>query len=493
MPRRPDLAFEAVSIEGGLLTADFLARVAALEAPAQQPAAYRLPKGLQVRDEIGRAWRIAVAQVADLDRATGRPARERALMGLLRDAFGWASLKAAGEPLELEGRQFLISARAIGGRVPLVLGEYDTDLDTPLERFGDQRRRSAFGLLQEYLNADDGVLWGVVTNGRVLRLVRDNVSLTRPAWIEVDLARIMAEERYADFSLLWLLLHESRFGISGRAPDEAPLETWRRKALEDGTAARDRLRDGVEDALRVLGNGYLAHPGNGSLRQRLTAGDLEVTGYQQQLLRLVYRIIFLVVAEDRGLLHPPGSDRDAIEAYRAGYSLGRLRDRAVRRRAWDRHDDAWNVLQVVFAGCATGEARLALPGLGGLFGAGQCPDLDGALLPNAALLEAVFRLTWLADDGAVIRINWRDMGTEELGSVYESLLELEPELLDGASRFRFHGEEDGGAGGTPESSPGAITPPIRWCRRCSTPRLIRSSSRRSVRTTRSGLSCRWRF
>ena len=83
---------------------------------------------------------------------------------------------------------------------------------------------------------------------------------------------------------------------------------------------------------------------------------------------------------------------------------------------------------------------MALPGLGGLFAATQCPDLDSSRLSNRALLEAVFRLTWLTDDNAMVRVNWRDMGTEELGSVYESLLELVPELHDGARRFGFVGD-----------------------------------------------------
>jgi hypothetical protein len=66
--------------------------------------------------------------------------------------------------------------------------------------------------VQEYLNAQDGALWGVASDGLTLRIIRDNASLTRPAWIEADLQRIFSEERYADFAALWLLLHETRFG-----------------------------------------------------------------------------------------------------------------------------------------------------------------------------------------------------------------------------------------------------------------------------------------
>src|SRR5207253_3213246 len=55
------LAFDALSIEGGLLGAEWLGKVAQLEASAQEPADYHVPKGLHIRDEIARSWRIAQA------------------------------------------------------------------------------------------------------------------------------------------------------------------------------------------------------------------------------------------------------------------------------------------------------------------------------------------------------------------------------------------------------------------------------------------------
>lgn len=440
--RRPQLGFEAISIEGGLLTPDFLARVAELQAARQAPEDYRLPRGLNIRDEIGRAWRIAEAHWRDVTLAGAqRTGRERALFALLAEAFGWSSLQRLTTPLMVGGRPFPVSGAAVGGRVPVVVAGADHDLDSADERFGDgEKRRSPFGLVQEYLNAEDKALWGLVTNGASLRLVRDNASLTRPAWIEVDLARIFGEQRYADFSLLWLLLHETRLGAADAPAHEAIIEQWRGKSLEAGTAARDRLREGVEAAVRALGNGFLAHPANVALRERLTTGAIDAAGYQQELLRLIYRMIFLLVAEERGLLHAAGSDEASVRTYRDGYALQRLRERSVRRRSYDRHDDAWDALLVTIRGCATGEPQLALPGLGGLFAATQCPDLDSSRLPNRALLEAVYRLTWLTDDSALVRVNWRDMGTEELGSVYESLLELVPELHEGAQRFGFVGD-----------------------------------------------------
>ena len=154
--------------------------------------------------------------------------------------------------------------------MPVVIGSHVLPLDAADPRFGDAsgerlRRRSAFGLLQEFLNAQNSSLWGIVTNGLVLRIARDNASLTRPAWLEADLERLFTEERFAEFSVLWLLLHVSRFGGEGIKPSECVLERWRDACREQGTRARDTLREGVEQALLVLGNGFLAHPANTAL------------------------------------------------------------------------------------------------------------------------------------------------------------------------------------------------------------------------------------
>ncbi len=328
---------------------------------------------------------------------------------------------------------------ALGTRVPVVVAAAAEGLDTPSPVFGEGgRRRSAFGLTQEFLNATDEALWGLCCDGITLRLLRDNASLTRPAWIEADLARIFTEDRYADFAALWLLLHESRFGSPDKPPSDCALEAWRAAGREEGTRARDKLRAGVEAALLAFGQGFVAHPDNGPLREALRLGQLSPEGLYQQLLRLVYRLIFLLTAEERGVLHAPNSDKAAQERYAQGYSLGRLRERSVRRSAHDRHHDLWEALRIVFVGVGAGQPRLALPALGGLFATEQCPHLDAARLSNSALLTGVFKLSWLHDEGAGLsRVNWRDMGPEELGSVYESLLELVPQVELDTRRFAF--------------------------------------------------------
>jgi hypothetical protein len=462
------IAFETLAIEGGLLSPDWLARVAQRSAPAQSEADYHVPKGLALRDEIGRYWRVAQAHYRDF--ASGRAAganpqalAESFVTGLLTESFGFTSL-APTAPVEIAARTYPIGFAALGGRVPVVVASAGNGLDLLAPALGDGlRRRSAFGLAQEYLNVADGALWGLASDGTTLRILRDNASLTRPSWIEADLERIFTEERYADFAALWLLAHESRFGrsdSSGHPVSESPLEAWREAGREEGTRAREHLRTGVEEALIALGQGFLEHPGNGALRAALqadpsTGSGLTTVAYFQQLLRLVYRLIFLLTVEERGLLHPESPSDAASEAaskaamslYAEGYSLRRLTGRAVRRSAHDRFSDLWEGLKIVFRGLGPGEPRLALPALAGLFAPGKCPALDTARLENRALLQAVFRLAWLRESAGLARVNWRDMGPEELGSVYESLLELVPQITEEGRTFTFAkgGETKGNA------------------------------------------------
>lgn len=450
--REAQLAFEALSIEGGLLSPDWLSRAAQLAAGQQSEADYRILKGLNLRDEIGRYWRIAQAHWSDLSagRAGGADPRligTRFVHDLLRDSFGFASMGAV-EPATIAERLYPVGFSAMGGRVPVVVAPAGLGLDTLAPGFGDgTRRRSAFGLAQEFLNAEDGSLWGVVSDGVTLRILRDNASLTRPAWIEADLGRIFSEERYADFAALWLLLHETRFGKPDQPVTECALETWRSAGREEGTRAREHLRRGVEEAIVALGQGFVGHQDNQALRAALQDGSLTTTAYFQQLLRLVYRLIFLLTVEERGLLHPESSSEAARKLHAGGYSLKRLRERAVKRSAHDRHADLWEAVKIVFRGVATGEPRLGLPALAGIFAKAQCPHLDGSKLENRALLLAVFRLSWLRESSGLSRVNWRDMGPEELGSVYESLLELVPQLTENARTFGFAtgGETKGNA------------------------------------------------
>ncbi|MFZ4603482.1 MAG: Eco57I restriction-modification methylase domain-containing protein, partial [Caulobacterales bacterium] len=452
--------FGALRMEGGLIAPAKVEELAAsLPGDKDAAAAYGVPKGLTLKDEISRYYRIAQAKFADFAAITTPtyPQTVAFVRDLLKDVFGFPDFTTAATHA-IDERTFRVSLEALDGRAPVIVADPGNGLDAASPSLNDGKVRSAALLLQDWLNASDDALWGLASDGFVLRLMRDNASLTRPAYIEADLRQMFEAEDFASFSAFWLLIHASRFGAPGGNPAECALERWREDGAKAGVAARDKLRDGVERALAILGTGFLAD--NPTLRDRVEKHELTLDAYFQELLRLVYRLIFLFAAEDRELLHPPNAPETAKALYAKGYSLARLRDRAIRRAAWDRHADQWEGVRIVFRALATGEARLALPALGGLFAEDATPTLDAAKLANRALFEAVFRLAYVRDDdtGALSPVNWRDIQTDELGSVYESLLELVPRLLDGGRAFGFAGDAAEQRGNTRKTTGSYYTP-----------------------------------
>ncbi|MBF0160076.1 MAG: N-6 DNA methylase [Magnetococcales bacterium] len=428
MKKSQEHGFTTIHIEGHLLPPEFLQQVAALKASYQANGDYGLSRSLNLKDELGRYWRIA------LDFWTDTPARISVVQGwlepLLIQILGYHDLVAQSEPVVLGERRFALSHQAGHGTVPLLLVDRAFDLDKADPSFGDEgRRRSPHGLMQEYLNAaTTGCLWGVIANGQRLRLMRNNPSLTRPTCIEFDLEQLFQEQLYADFALLWLLCHDSRLRPRHDQSVHCLLESWRQQAQQTGERALANLRQGVTTALRQLGNGFVQQRDNEALRQAIQHGRLREDALFQQLLRLVYRLLLLFKAEERQLLHHPEADPAHVLLYQQGYALARLRDQALKRRHYDRHTDLWQGLTITFRALGHGSESLALPALGGLFASDQCPDLDTALIDNAHLLTAIYALAFFRSGTTLSRINYRDMGTEELGSVYESLLELHPRL-----------------------------------------------------------------
>lgn len=434
MARKPvtDMsAWPSLTLEGNLIAPAMIASIDRRQASDQTEADYRIRKGLTIREEVSTAFRVGQSHFdafAKLQNPSTEATR-RFMRAFLAETFGFDDL-APGDG---------VISFVAGGRVPVVVvPPSDEKLDRRSPTLSTDRSRSPAFTLQDYLNDGNGTLWGLVTNGAVIRLMRDNASLTRPAYIEADLAQIFTNEDAASFAILWSLIHRTRFGVTATPATDCALERWREAGSREGEAVRDRLADQVETALKVLGSGFLE--ANLGLAARLKSGEIDRTEWFNELLRLVYRLIFLMVAEDRNLLHPETAKSDARKLYSEGYGLAALRAQAARAATWDKHHDRYEGIKVVFRGLAHGEAALGLPAFGGLFGAGMLPHLETARLNNRAFMEAIYRLSWLADKTGMVPVNWRAMETEELGSVYESLLELQPQLGDDGKTLIFASE-----------------------------------------------------
>ena len=489
--RTTGLNLPALRLEGSLFLPDILEKAALGQGRLQTEADYGLPKGLKLRDEASRAFQIASAQwrsfAALLERSDFNPQRASTqfVSELLRDALAYPAV-AAVSGVSIGDRTYPIThlahpapaAHAAGAKsVAIVIAPHDQGLDDPDSRFAVQgsgtKRKSPFLLAQEFLNASPDHEWALVSNGRTLRLLRDAATLTRPSFLEVDLQDLLAGQHFVEFGSVWRVLHASRAGLLDVSTDPAnkaapPVvwATWQQAGQEEGTRVRQGLRRGVTEALVSLGQGFVQHPDNDALRQKLQAGDLKPEQFFAQLLRLVYRFIFLFTTEERGLLPNAARQGDdeataqarhaAAQLYAEGYAMARLRGLALRRRAYTRHDDLWQAVRVVFRGLGQGQPRLGLPALGGLFAAGQCEALDSSALSNADLLAAMKSLRWAAAiGGSLAPIDYRNMDTEELGSVYEGLLELHPRIDVLARRF----ELPEAAGGSDRKTSGSYYTP----------------------------------
>ena len=435
---------DTIRLEGPLFVADALFDFLGGKLDDKPDFRVAIPAGTRLNDEIGRAFSIASAawRAFEARREQNPQSSLRRFLGAFFSALGYAvppdsSAKDASLPF-----RFPLSAPSL----PVFFKWYPSapseSLDTPERRFsGDglpERRRSLSQFVQQWLNLRDDALWAVATDGRTLRLFRDNASLTRPAYVEADLARIFSEGRRGDFACLFRLLYRDRAGASGDGRDSV-WEKLRAKGAEEGVRVFNDLRDGVVKALLHLGNGFLADP---AVRAAVSAGDLSPETFYHELLRTAYRFLFLSAAEERGALHDPAADPAAAKIYDEGYSMRCLADRCRRASARDAHTDLWDGVRIVFRSLASGEPRLALPALGGIFRAAETPRLDAARLSNRALLDAVRALRWISRAGADQRIDYRNMGAEELGSVYESLLELVPSVSVADWRFSFVGIPD---------------------------------------------------
>lgn len=436
--------FTNIVSEGGMLPVDILGRIYAQDSslPGLSARSYHLDAGDRLSDAIARSWgplrarwetfKLERSKFASDERGTSAT-RERWLLPLFAE-LGFGRL-APNKAEEIQGRSYPVSHLA--HHSPIHLVGSSISLDEKKAGVAGAARNSPHSLVQEYLNRSSDKLWGFVSNGLLLRIVRDNVSLTRQSYVEFDLEGIFESQSYADFAILWLLCHHSR--IESEAPETCWLEQWAELARTDGTRALDHLRAGVEKAIVALGGGFLAEKSNTALRERLRTGALGKDDYYRELLRLIYRLIFIFAAEDRGLLLIPTANEKSKQRFQKFYSSARLRELSTQIRG-THHTDLFRSLKIVFSalGSEKGAPDLGLPALGSfLWSPSAAQHLDTCELPNSALLEAFRALTTVADGKVRRHVDYKNLGSEELGSIYESLLELHPQINADAGHFEL--------------------------------------------------------
>ncbi|KEF34439.1 type II DNA modification enzyme [Deinococcus sp. RL] len=398
-----------------LLTLSDRAQTARLEGAT--PASYDLPPRTSLEEAIQDAWDDARKAWLKY-RAHGTDPWAgwvRPLLKVLDHSFAGGGTAAGGEG----GGKYAVSHLSETGEVPLHYTQ-QPDLDRVADELG--LRASPHGRMQGYLNAAPGHRWGLVTNGTTLRLLRGQAYVTRPAYVEFALAEMMEAEDARAFRVLWLLLHRSRW----RGGESSPLERWNEASKELGQRANDTLRDGVQLAVLHLGTGFLQR--NPALLEATRSGEVTAGDLYRACLRTVYQMVFLFVTEDRDLLFAPGTDAQART--RAGAYLTRaLRQKAAAVDGSAAHTDAYQGWETLLGYLRGGFPPLGLPALGGwLF---SPTLLSGLKLGNDAFYAAVRALSEIRVGGSLRPVNYAALDSEELGSIYESLLELVPRIEAG--------------------------------------------------------------
>lgn len=302
---------------------------------------------------------------------------------------------------------------------------------------GNRREKSAHATMLEYLNSTENI-YGIVANGPTLRLVRNSGQLVKQTYIEFDLRRMFEEDKYAEFCLMFRTLHASRFKAEG--DNQSVIEKYFNLSIESGNRIRAGLSQAAQRAMEIIGNAAIKGCGEGNelLRQRIQNGEITAEILNKQLIHFIYRLLFLFIIEDRGLVYDGDTPeiRRWKEIYKKYYAVSRYRNLSeLAHVRSDRYTDLWKGLMDSFRLFEDENfgSHLGIKPLGGvLFNPDTLSLLKDCVISNAAVFDAFNSLNRFRDEsGQMVKINYSSLDVEEFGSVYEGILEKRPELTIG--------------------------------------------------------------
>ena len=278
--------------------------------------------------------------------------------------------------------------------------------------------------------------WGILTNGRNWRLYYQNALSVAEDFFEIDLGKLFGlpgctPELFDDgmspehaFRLFVLA-----FGREAFLPTEQG-RSFHLIALDETKRWEERVRKDLAETVfsnvfpKLIAAIPLADPNRPAEINAAYAEEV-----RSSALFLLYRLLFILYAEDRNLLP------DETGPY-SPYCLTRLRQEIEQldnegRKPLERSHAYWSRLETIFGAIAEGDDSLGIPPYnGGLFDAAESPLLSRIRLPDTVLAEVILALSHRREDGRLRYINYRDLSVQQLGSIYESILEygVEPDL-----------------------------------------------------------------
>ena len=272
-------------------------------------------------------------------------------------------------------------------------------------------------ILRYLFNADSDTSgrprWGILTNGGVWRLYDSHARPRASGYYETDLATLLQSGDKDALRTFYLLFRRAAF-----VRRQGATRTFLEDALEEGRRYEEQVaRDLSNVVFDTVFPALVA-----ALAQASQQSTYSLPEIRDAALIFLYRLLFVLYAEDRGLL--PVNDRRYDD-----YGLRqRVRDDiAQRTRDGDTFSTEaasyYNHLMTLFTLIDKGDASIGLPPYnGGLFAPEAAPLLGTVRLPDATIARILYAMS----HREARFVNYRDMSVQQLGSIYERLLEREP-------------------------------------------------------------------
>jgi hypothetical protein len=333
-----------------------------------------------------------------------------------------AAAKAKANEHPEEWRRYQFGAAIIESKRwarALDRAESRSEKDTPSTQLLRYLRR-----IDDLTNGD--LRWGILTNGAKWRLYFSGARSTIDDYLELDFARVMGltddlfDSKISDKERShWLTVFVAMFSRSAfeRASAEAP--SFHDIARRDAAFYEERVAKSLSDL--VFNSLY---PRLAKAVAKAAPTVVELDDVRQATLILLYRLLFVLYAEDRGLLPVRDSRFDDYALRHARLDIGRRKDEgdvfsSVARTTWNRFADLSEMID-------KGDPSVGLPPYnGGLFNSDRTPLLKSIALGDDVMADVIDALSFEQRGGQRRYINYRDLSVQQLGSIYERLLEFD--------------------------------------------------------------------
>jgi len=275
--------------------------------------------------------------------------------------------------------------------------------------------------------------WGILTNGRVWRLMRqgkvqEHVHFNLVIFLEDLRETGITTEALETFRLFWNL-----FGVPAVAG--GVLDKIESESEADTRKVRDILREQAHKAVEAITNGFWRYPGNGYSE---TPSQAELDHLRELSLTFLYRLLFILKAEAQNLL-PMETKLGAETPYAKILSTKAIFAQlcSLERTYRARVTAGFGALENLFRAIDQGNENTEIPAYnGGLFNPEIHKELSRLKLDDDTLY-AILRGLIYQKENLEEPVPYADLDVRDLGDIYEGLLEQRLTLKIDANQLSY--------------------------------------------------------